>query len=611
MPCTGRGSEFQALDLPGPTPRSRHSIYCHFCTIGGHHPGFHLGRPVRSRTWRTLANHHRRTNVRHLPRCIRGMADSLTPSSAWPVCRRCLRRRRCTYAGGVCQPARRAKRDWCQLRCRRRRGSSNRVRRKYLWHDYGAGFRVCLWDFGDCGCIPTLPLWRKGPRIEPDPGWYCRKRHLWRDDCTFDVHGSDDCPRANHLLADGHPGWGKLGSNRHGCSNSRRHTDAGGLAWPQAGYSCAWRPGRESRRHQRPATTNDGDCAVHSAHRRRSILCRSDWVRWSCGSAYCAHCRRPFECCAATCFCARRRATDWCWRYLRPHRHPLRGSADWHLYSSHRRAHLLLPASADVAKEPRSMSVHAHGVTVIKQGRTIVNDVSMHARSGEVTGLIGPNGAGKSTLLAALSGDIAVAAGRVEVGGNDVASSSAQELARTRAVMLQDVGVAFSFLVRDVVEMGRHPWGTSDKDPEIVDAALSTTGMTHLQDREVVTLSGGERARVAFARVLAQQTPVVFLDEPTAAMDVRFQEQTMGIVRGLAAQGVAVVVVLHDLQLAARYCDRVVCLKSGEVAATGPVEEVYSNDVLSGVYDWPISVSSMDGRVFVTPAEASSPVPPR
>ena len=94
-------------------------------------------------------------------------------------------------------------------------------------------------------------------------------------------------------------------------------------------------------------------------------------------------------------------------------------------------------------------------------------------------------------------------------------------------------------------------------------------------------------------------------------MDVRFQEKTMGIVRGLAAQGVAVVVVLHDLQLAARYCDRVVCLKSGEVAATGSVEEVYSNDVLSGVYDWPISVSRMDGRVFVTPAEAPSPVPPR
>lgn len=255
------------------------------------------------------------------------------------------------------------------------------------------------------------------------------------------------------------------------------------------------------------------------------------------------------------------------------------------------------------------MSVHARGVTVMKQGRMILHDVTMEARSGEVTGLIGPNGAGKSTLLAALSGDIAVASGRVEVAGNNVATSSAQELARTRAVMLQDVGVAFSFLVRDIVEMGRHPWGTNPEDAAIVDAALATTGMTHLQDREVLTLSGGERARAAFARVLAQQTPVVFLDEPTAAMDVRFQEQTMGIVRGLAAQGVAVIVVLHDLQLAARYCDRVVCLKSGEVAATGSVEEVYADEVLSGVYDWPISVSRMDGRVFVSPAEAPQGAP--
>lgn len=252
------------------------------------------------------------------------------------------------------------------------------------------------------------------------------------------------------------------------------------------------------------------------------------------------------------------------------------------------------------------MSIRAHGVTVIKQGRTILNGVTMESHAGQVTGLIGPNGAGKSTLLAALSGDIPIAAGRVEVGGKDAAASSALELARTRAVMLQDVGVAFSFLVRDVVEMGRHPWGAGPDDAAIVNAALETTGITHLQDREVVTLSGGERARAAFARVLAQQTPVVFLDEPTAAMDVRFQEQTMGVVRGLAAKGVAVVVVLHDLQLAARYCDRVVCLKSGTVAASGPVDEVYSADVLSDVYDWPIAVSRFDGRVFVSPAAATS-----
>lgn len=251
------------------------------------------------------------------------------------------------------------------------------------------------------------------------------------------------------------------------------------------------------------------------------------------------------------------------------------------------------------------MTVSAHEVSVVKQGRTILDRVSMVANAGEVTGLIGPNGAGKSTLLAALSGDTPVASGRVDVAGHDAAASTAKELARTRAVMLQDSNVAFSFLVRDVVEMGRHPWGPSPDDAAIVDAALRATGMTRLQEREMLTLSGGERARAAFARVLAQQTPVVFLDEPTAAMDVRFQEQTMGMVRGLAGQGVTVIVVLHDLQLAARYCDRVVCLKDGAVMAAGTVDEVYDAHVLSAVYDWPISVLRSGDGLFVSPEKSA------
>lgn len=255
------------------------------------------------------------------------------------------------------------------------------------------------------------------------------------------------------------------------------------------------------------------------------------------------------------------------------------------------------------------MTVTASQITVHKQGRAILRDVSMSAQSGEVTGLIGPNGAGKSTLLAALSGDTPLSSGSIMLAGQDVAACTAHQLARTRAVMLQDVSVAFSFLVRDVVEMGRHPWGTQRDDATIVNEALAATGITHLQEREMFTLSGGERARVAFARVLAQQTPVIFLDEPTAAMDVRFQEQTMGVARTLARSGATVIVVLHDLQLAARYCDQVVCLKQGAVAATGPVPEVYQDRILSDVYDWPITVLHSGNRVFIAPDEAHcSPV---
>lgn len=233
----------------------------------------------------------------------------------------------------------------------------------------------------------------------------------------------------------------------------------------------------------------------------------------------------------------------------------------------------------------------ADNVHVRVGSTTILEGVSLDVFPGEVVGLIGPNGAGKSTLLSVLSGDLVPSAGHVEVAGASPREVSVKQLARLRAVMLQDVSVAFAFLVRDVVEMGRRPWGRSDDD-SLIDAALTATGVTHLAGRDITTLSGGERARVALSRVLAQQTPVVLLDEPTAAMDIRHQEQSLGLVRQLAAAGKAVVVVLHDLNAAAAYCDRIVCLANGQVAASGSVPEVIHEDVLSDVYGWPIHVTT-------------------
>lgn len=250
------------------------------------------------------------------------------------------------------------------------------------------------------------------------------------------------------------------------------------------------------------------------------------------------------------------------------------------------------------------MTVEAHNITVIKNGNRILEDVSFTAPPGKVTALIGPNGAGKSTLLAALSGDEKPHTGLVDLGGVDVLTATPLELARTRSVMLQDISVAFSFLVRDVVEMGRSPWSktsTPEHDDAIIDAALEATGVIHLQDRDITTLSGGERARVALSRILAQQTPIVFLDEPTAAMDIRFQERTMGTARRLAEAGRTVVVVLHNLQAAATYCDNVVCLSRGKVEAAGTVQEVYIDEILSRVYGWPIRVEKTSTGLFVHP----------
>ncbi|MCK7661048.1 heme ABC transporter ATP-binding protein [Corynebacterium antarcticum] len=232
-------------------------------------------------------------------------------------------------------------------------------------------------------------------------------------------------------------------------------------------------------------------------------------------------------------------------------------------------------------------------VSIAFGDRILLSDVSINANAGEVLGLIGPNGAGKSTLLSAISGDLPVRSGSISVNGLDPTTATPLELARARSVMLQDVSVSFSFLVRDVVAMGRRPWARTpraQKDEALIDAALRATEVDHLAERDIMTLSGGERARVALSRVLAQQTPVVLLDEPTAALDIGHQEQALGLARGMARAGAAVVVVLHDLNAAGAYCDRIACLARGGVAAQGTVEEVYTKEILSDVYGWPIEV---------------------
>ena len=254
------------------------------------------------------------------------------------------------------------------------------------------------------------------------------------------------------------------------------------------------------------------------------------------------------------------------------------------------------------------MTISVRNVRVKVGDATLLRNISLDFPAGKVTGLIGPNGAGKSTLLATLAGDIAPATGQVNIHGVDPYKAKPKELARLRSVMLQDVSVAFSFLVRDIVEMGRRPWAdtsSAEEDEAIVDTALSATGITHLQDRDVLTLSGGERARVALSRVLAQQAPVALFDEPTAAMDVRYQERTLALLRSLAQRGATVVVVLHDLNAAAAYCDNFVCVKDGSIAAAGGVEEVFREEILSSVYDWTVRVYRDARGLIVMPDRAS------
>lgn len=242
---------------------------------------------------------------------------------------------------------------------------------------------------------------------------------------------------------------------------------------------------------------------------------------------------------------------------------------------------------------PGDLLAEARGLRVRLGQREVVAGIGLRVCAGEVVALVGPNGAGKSTLLSALAGDVAPAAGEVRVGGRPAPDWSAPELALRRAVLPQAATLSFPFPVEDVVRMGRAPWaGTAreDEDDAAVEAAMAATETAEFAARPFSALSGGERARVALARVLAQRAPLLLLDEPTAALDLRHQELVLRICRERAAAGDAVVVVLHDLDLAAAYADRVAVLRDGHLAAEGRPAEVLRDELLSDVYRQPVEV---------------------
>lgn len=241
----------------------------------------------------------------------------------------------------------------------------------------------------------------------------------------------------------------------------------------------------------------------------------------------------------------------------------------------------------------RTPAIETDAVTVDIEGHRILSDVAFAAHPGQLHALIGPNGAGKSTLLGVIAGDQNVTSGTVRISGKKLSEWSVRQLARERAVLLQDHSVFFPFSVRQVVEMGRTPWARSpreDDDEDVVAASLAATDIEHLADRRIPSLSGGESARTAFARVLAQQTGILLLDEPTAALDLGHQEAVLQLARERAQAGDAVVVVLHDLTLAAAWSDRITLLERGQVVATGTPVDVLTAERISAVYRHPVEV---------------------
>jgi len=255
-----------------------------------------------------------------------------------------------------------------------------------------------------------------------------------------------------------------------------------------------------------------------------------------------------------------------------------------------------------------TVTLSARGVGLRLGETTVLADVDLEVRAGEVLALVGPNGAGKTSLLSLLAGDLAPSSGEVLLDGRPVMAHRPTELARRRGVLLQENRLSFPFEVLDVVRMGRAPWrGTplEDDDDAAVARAMGAAEVVHLARRTFPTLSGGEKSRSSFARVLAQDPRVLFLDEPTAALDIRHQERTLALARERAGAGDAVVVVLHDLSLAAAYADRILLLSRGRVAAAGTPAEVLDAELLSRVYDHPVeTLERADGSLLVLPVRS-------
>lgn len=228
---------------------------------------------------------------------------------------------------------------------------------------------------------------------------------------------------------------------------------------------------------------------------------------------------------------------------------------------------------------------HAYG------SKTILKELSFHVKSGEWVGIIGPNGSGKSTLLSLLSRAERLQSGHIEVYDKPIASYKRKELSQLMAVLQQEALPSLPFTVREIVEMGRFPhqsWFGSEKtdSTKLVDDIMRRLELTELSEQPLEQLSGGQRQRAALGKLMAQSPSLVLLDEPTTYLDIHHQVQFMDVISEWQQDcGLTVVSVLHDLNLAALYCDRMIVLHQGHLVADGAPEEIMSTKILSEVFE--------------------------
>lgn len=263
------------------------------------------------------------------------------------------------------------------------------------------------------------------------------------------------------------------------------------------------------------------------------------------------------------------------------------------------------------AQETREQGISVTGAGTRASGKTLLEDVTVSAASGEVVAVVGPNGAGKTTFLKLLAGERRTTSGTIRFCGREIEEWPREAISRIRAVLPQNSALNFPFKVREVAMLGRSPhirFSETRRDREIVGLALEKAGVEPLSERCYTTLSGGERQRTHLARVLAQiwdrpetGSRFLLLDEPTEGLDISHQHTTLETACELASEGTAVVAVLHDLNLAAQYCDRILVLKEGKQAALGTPSEVLNPGLIREVY-------GIDAHVSVHPRRTDIPL---
>lgn len=244
--------------------------------------------------------------------------------------------------------------------------------------------------------------------------------------------------------------------------------------------------------------------------------------------------------------------------------------------------------------------------------RALVRNVSFSMRCGEIVAILGANGAGKSTLLRMLSGEKKTSEGNISLNGKCITRYGAAELAQKRAVMSQHNVVNVDFLAKEIVMMGRYPHYKNNptvNDEQIVQQTMDLCGVMHLEDRSILSLSGGEQQRVQLARVLAQiwdcPGALLLMDEPVSAMDLQYQQQTLAIITALARRNFMVIAVLHDINLAAQYADRLLMLKNGRKWNDGTPAEVLNTKNVYNIFsiEAEVSINLHTLKPFVLPKE--------